>query len=734
MPKKNSDDKLAPLKKRKTGSKSDSFVPHQITDFEPLPAQPSAKRRAGAKAGSAGAESAAATPKSAARGRAKAQDKKPAEGKTPGGEKAKAKPRSGAAPKVGFRDTPGAASGSDSPKPPAALLVNKPARRRKSAFRQSDVAGGTGTQIIPNLSPQFAPDILKRLGRDTEGAPALRTTDSSSRSALKVIPLGGLCEIGKNMTVYEYGNDMIIVDVGVAFPEENQPGIDSVIPDMSYVLDNRHKLRGIFFTHGHEDHIGSISWLLLQVAAPMYGTRMTCELLRLKMEDKGLGSQTSLLNVVEVGSSVRAGCFDVEFVHVNHSIADAAALAIRTPAGLAVHSGDFKIDYTPIHGGPINLQRMAELGSEGVMLFVCESTNIERKGFSPSERIVGETFVQQFAKAEGRVIVATFSSNVHRVQQIITAAEAQQRKVAIVGRSMVNVFKAAQNLNYIDIRPGTLIDLNEIDKYPPDKLCIITTGSQGETMSALTRMAYSEHRNVEIGAGDTVIISATPIPGNEKPIFRVINELYKRRAKVVYSDMADIHVSGHAYREEIKILHQLLKPRFFLPAHGEYRHLYIHAQVAHEMGQPMESIYILNNGDIFECRADKARIAGYTQTGAILIDGSPQGTVDSAILEQRRALSDDGVYTVALAVDRTGKKLIGKPVVNARGFTYEKDMPGLEAESIRRINDFVANAQKQGAGLSSNLLVVQLREQLQNMLYQRTRRRPVLLISVIEAK
>lgn len=719
------DDKIAPKRKKQPANNGESFIPHQIFDYEvPKKSVPTAQTAS---------KVIKAKDKAELKAQEKAKSKRQSKAYSPYDNINENKP-----------NTPSSNSNQNrkafvpskrreqQPAPPSAMQVNRTARKRKSSFRQSDVTGGKGTQVIPNLSPQFAPDVLKRLGRDNEAGQALRTTDSSSNAALKVIPLGGLCEIGKNMTVYEYGNDMIIVDVGVAFPEENQPGIDSVIPDMSYVLDNRHKLKGIFFTHGHEDHIGSISWLLMQVSAPLYGTAMTCELLRIKLEDKGQSGQLHNLHIVETGASVKAGVFNVEFIHVNHSIADAAALAIRTPAGLAVHSGDFKVDYTPIQGKPIDLQRFAELGSEGVLLFVCESTNVEKKGFSPSEKTVGEAFTAQFSKAKGRVIVATFSSNVYRVQQIITAAEASHRKVAVVGRSMINVFKAAQNLNYIDIKPGTLIELNDIDKYPSEQVCIITTGSQGEAMSALTRMAYSEHRNIEIGAGDTVIISATPIPGNEKPIFRVINELYKRQANVVYSDMAEIHVSGHAYREEIKIMHQLLTPKYFLPAHGEYRHLYIHAQVAAEMGQSMENIYILNNGDIFECAEDHARIAGYTTAGAILIDGSPQGTVDGEILEQRRTLSDDGVFSVAIALDHTGKKLLGKPVITARGFTYERDMPGLEAESIRRINEFMNNRQNRQSDTNSNMMIGQLKDQLQNMLYQRTKRRPVLLISMIQ--
>lgn len=582
----------------------------------------------------------------------------------------------------------------------------------------------------PNYSPQFNKLRLKAVGRGSSKLTSLGKTPS--KNSLKVIPLGGLCEIGKNMTVYEYGNDMIIVDVGVAFPEESQPGIDSVIPDMNYVLENRHKLRAIVLTHGHEDHIGSLSWLLRAVDCPIYGGRLTMELVGYKLEDKGIRGRERSFHVIEAGDHVKIGCFDVEAIHVNHSIADAFALAITTPAGVIVHSGDFKIDYTPIHGEPIDLSRFAAIGEKGVLLFVCESTNVERQGFSSSEKTVGVAFAKHFAQATGRIIVATFSSNVHRIQQVVTAAEANGRKVALVGRSMVNVFRAANNIGYIDMKKDTLIDIADVNKYRPEELVIITTGSQGEPLAALTRMAFSEHRFVEIDSTDTVIISATPIPGNEKPIYRVINELYKRGATVVYSALADIHVSGHAYREEIKILHRLLKPRYFLPAHGEYRHLHMHAELAHEMGQPWNSIYILNNGDIFEIDGNKAGITGYTQAGAILIDGSPASQIDDQVLDQRRILSDDGVITVALAFDSRHHQICGEPVVQTRGFIYEKDIQNMNREILKQIRQFAdrarANKQPLAAALNSNAL----RNQLQNLLYSRTQRRPVLLISVIE--
>lgn len=652
---------------------------------------------------------------------------------------APALPSYGSLPAVEPRRTAGARSAR-----PAASDAAHPGRT--GAPRRSGTAPNSGRRSrrprfdhevqlnrtnLPNYSPQFDRTLLKSLNkRNFENLRSLGKTPS--KNSLKVIPLGGLCEIGKNMTVYEYGNDMIIVDVGVAFPEESQPGIDSVIPDMHYVLENRHKLRAILLTHGHEDHIGSLSWLLRDVSCPIYGGRLTIELVKYKLEDKGIRGRDGDLHVIEAGDHVSIGQFDVEAIHVNHSIADAFSFAITTPEGVIIHSGDFKIDYTPIHGAPIDLRRFAALGEAGVLLFVCESTNIERKGFSSSERTVGEAFAQHFSGAPGRIIVATFSSNIHRVQQVVTAAEAVGRKVALVGRSMLNVFKAANNLGYIDMQPGTLIDISEINQYPPEQLVVITTGSQGEPLAALTRMAFSEHRFVEINASDTVIISATPIPGNEKPIYRVINELYKRGAKVVYSSLADIHVSGHAYREEIKIMHQLIHPKYFLPAHGEYRHLHMHADLANEMGQPWQSIYLLNNGDIFEIDGDKVGITGYTEAAAILIDGSPASHIDSQVLDQRRTLSDDGVIAIALAVDTRKECLASRPIIHTRGFIYEKDIQAMDSEIIKRINLFINKARQSAQPLGAALRANALRDQLQNLLYSRTERRPVLLLSVLE--
>ncbi len=603
--------------------------------------------------------------------------------------------------------------------------------------RQNQTPNGAQlNRFDPNSMPNFSPQFKRFVIRSAQGQdhlPTLLKGKTQSINSLKMIPIGGLCEIGKNMTVYEYGNDMIIVDVGVAFPEETQPGIDAVIPDMHYVLENRHKLRGIFLTHGHEDHIGSLSWLLRDVRCPIYGGRLTNELVKHKLEDRGLKSHLNDLHIMEAGDVIKVGAFSIEAIHVNHSIADAFSFAIRTPEGVIIHSGDFKIDYTPIHGQPIDLNRFAELGNQGVLLFVCESTNIERKGFTSSEKTVGEAFATHFKDAPGRIIVATFSSNIHRVQQVVSAAEHVGRKVALVGRSMLTVFQAANNLGYIDIKPDTLIDISDVKQYKPDELVIITTGSQGEPLAALTRMAFSEHRFVDIDANDTVIISATPIPGNEKPIYRVINELYKRGAKVVYSALADIHVSGHAYREEIKIMHQLIRPQYFVPCHGEYRHLQMHAELAHEMGQPWSSIYVLHNGDMLEFKKGQARISGYTETPAVLIDGSPNALIDDTILDQRRTLSDDGVVSIAFALDIRRQTVIGRPIIQTRGFIYEKDVHAMEAELIKRIQQFVLEASKSNQPLVSAVKGNALRQALQNILYHRTQRRPVLLLSVLEA-
>jgi len=565
--------------------------------------------------------------------------------------------------------------------------------------------------------------------------PTMRSYASAHvpKGTLRMIPLGGMCEIGKNMTAYEYGNDIIIVDCGQLFPDETMPGVDAVIPDFKYVVDNKDRLRGIFITHGHEDHLCGLPYLLERLNAPIYSGRMTIELIRYKLNDRVSGlAKSAKLVVVEDGETIQSGCFSVEFIHVNHSIEDAFMFAIRTPAGIVMHSGDFKIDYTPINGGIMDLQRIAQIGREGVLLFVCESTNIEVPGFTKSERHVGETMAEMFNGATGRIFVATFSSNTSRLQQIFTAAERCGRKVALVGRSMLNVFNAANNLGYIHKKPDTLIELADIDKYAPNQVVILSTGSQGEPMSALTKIAFSNHKEVEIAPGDTVILSSTPIPGNEKPIYKVINELYRRGATVYYSALADVHVSGHASQEEIKLVHELVKPKFFIPAHGETRMLYQHADMAHRLGMPNENIFILANGDIFEISEKSAKVAGFTNGDAVLIDGSIAGEADSTVLRERMMLSDDGVVAVALAVSAGSGYIIGMPGVSAMGFLYDTEHEKIEAACRRHITEYAEKMNRMGHRLVHEIDSGRMQSELRSFLYSRTKRRPVIMINVVE--
>lgn len=422
---------------------------------------------------------------------------------------------------------------------------------------------------------------------------------AKKKKKLRIIPLGGLGEIGKNITVFEYGEDIIVVDCGIAFPEDDMLGIDLVIPDVTYLNKNKEKIKGIILTHGHEDHIGALPYVLKDINVPVYGTKLTLGLLEQKLEEHELLGIVKL-KTVKQSDVIQLGCFKVEFIRSSHSIADSVALAIFTPAGIIVHTGDFKVDYTPIEGEPIDLARLAELGKKGVLLLMADSTNVEREGYTMSERTVGQTLDEIFMDSKSRILVATFASNVHRVQQVINAAVKFKRKVAICGRSMVNVVNVAMELGYMNVPEGVIIDIDNINKYPPEKLVIITTGSQGEPMSALSRMASGEHRKVEIVAGDQVIISATPIPGNEKFVSRVVNDLFKKGAKVIYEALADIHVSGHACQEELKLIHSLIKPKYFVPVHGEYRHLKQHGNLAHELGMPKENIFIMDIGNVLE--------------------------------------------------------------------------------------------------------------------------------------
>ncbi len=547
---------------------------------------------------------------------------------------------------------------------------------------------------------------------------------------LKIIPLGGLNEIGKNMTVYEYGNDIIIVDVGMGFPDTDMYGVDVVIPDFTYLIQNRERIRGIFLTHGHEDHIGGIPYLLRSLQAPIYATRMTAGLVKLKLEEHRLLDKTKLITC-EAGEVVRAGVFRVEFIHVNHSIADAVAFAIRTPVGVCVHTGDFKIDATPIQGGMIDLGRLGQLGKEGVLAMLCDSTNVENPGFTKSERSVGASFDALFRGCEQRIIVTTFASNVDRIQQIISVAAKYGRKVAVVGRSMENALKVSTELGYMNIPQNTLVELAHIKSLPKEKVCIITTGSQGETMSALTRMAFNTHKQIEIQAGDRVIISASAIPGNENAIGSVINELYRKDAEVVNERAMALHVSGHACQEELKIIHALVKPRFFIPVHGEQRMLKNHSKLAQEVGMPARNVIIGDIGRVIELTPGSARITGTVPSGRVFVDGYGVGDVGSVVLRDRKHLAEDGMIMVVCAMSAEDGALISGPDIVTRGFIYVKESEGL-MEELRRVA--VDAIEKCNIRYATDWAAIktEVKETLSDYLYKKTKRNPMILPVIME--
>ncbi len=552
---------------------------------------------------------------------------------------------------------------------------------------------------------------------------------------LKVIPLGGMQEIGKNMTLFEYDNDIIIVDVGVAFPEESMLGVDAVIQDYTYVIQNKDRVRGIFLTHGHEDHIGALPYLMREIKCPIYGGKLTIELTRHKLMDAGVGTRGIELVYAAAGDVIKAGnSFKVEFIRVNHSIADAFAFGIRTPVGNIIHTGDFKIDFTPINGEPIDLGRFAEYGRQGVLLLLAESTNVEIPGSSPSEKHVGESFQRIFRNTTGRIIIATFSSHVHRMQQIFTAAEMYNRKVALIGRSMLNTFSVANSLGYINMNPSTLIDINDINKYEPEEVVILTTGSQAEPMSALSRMAFASHRVVDIHEGDTVILSAHPIPGNEKPIYRVINELFRRGAHVIYESLADVHVSGHAYLDELTLIHTLVKPKFFVPCHGEYRMLFRHAALARRLGTPESRTFILNNGDVLEVTPDSAKIADFVPAAPVLIDGSGAGDIDNRVFRDRRILADDGVVSVSIVISKVSGKLLCPPAMQSVGFLFESESGAIQHDLSQKLYNYLHRLEtnKSTKTIREAVESNHIRDALKSMLFESTKRRPLILINVME--
>ncbi len=544
---------------------------------------------------------------------------------------------------------------------------------------------------------------------------------------LKIIPLGGLDEIGKNLTAIEYGNEIIMVDCGMAFPDDDMPGIDMVINDITYLEKNWQKIKGIFLTHGHEDHIGGLPYFLKAINVPVYGTRLTIGLVEHKLKEHNLLSRVKLVRV-RYGTVVKASQnFSVEFVRTNHSIADSAALAIKTPVGTVVHMGDFKIDTTPIVGDMIDLARLGELGKEGVLALMSDSTNVERKGYTMSERTVGEKFDSIFNSTKKRIIVATFASNVHRVQQIIDAAAKNGRKVAVSGRSMENIIEISILLGYMKVPEGVLINIDNIKKYRPNQVVIITTGSQGEPMSALTRMAYSDHRKVEITKDDLIIISATPIPGNERSISNVINELFKIGCEVVYSALTDVHVSGHACQEELKLILSLVKPKFFIPVHGEHRHLVLHKELAASVGIPEKNSFVLANGHVLELDRDSAKRAGTVQAGKILVDGLGVGDVGNIVLRDRKHLSEDGLIIVVITISHDDQAMISKPDVISRGFVYVREAEGL-IDGVRQVAArSVEAALHARRTMDWSTLKSSLRSDVSKYIYEQTKRSPMIL-------
>ncbi len=546
--------------------------------------------------------------------------------------------------------------------------------------------------------------------------------------ALRIIPLGGLGEIGKNMTALEYGDDIIIVDIGSIFPREDMPGVDLVIPDTSYLQMNRDRVRGYMVTHGHEDHIGAAPYVLREIPAPVYATRLTSALIESKLkEHKLLGSVH--VNIIEPGDIVEAGAFKIEFIRMSHSIAGACALAIHTPVGIVVHTGDFKVDYTPVDGQLMDFNRLAALGSEGVLLMMADSTNVERPGYTMSEKKVGETFNNLFDRSQGRIIIAMFASNVHRIQMVIDAAVRRHRRVCLIGRSMINVARLSMQLGYMNVPEGYLINADDMDRYPDDEIVVITTGSQGEPMSGLSRMAFQEHKKLEIRPGDMVIVSATPIPGNEKSVSRVLNQLVKTGADVIYDALAEVHVSGHARQEELKLMQALIKPKFFIPVHGEYRHLYHHANLAMTMGVPEENVLIPDNGTVVEVTQDSMRAVDVVPSGAVLIDGLGIGDVGETVLRDRKHLSEDGLIIVVIGLDHEDGTLVSGPDIVSRGFVYVKEnediMEGARA-TVRRILDA-----KLYSGISTGALKDVIREALSRYIYDTIKRNPMILTIIV---
>ena len=550
------------------------------------------------------------------------------------------------------------------------------------------------------------------------------------KESLRIIPLGGLGEIGKNITAIEYEDEIIVIDCGISFPDEDMYGIDLVIPDIKYLLDNKDKVKGLFLTHGHEDHIGAIPYVLKQINMPVYGTKLTIGLVERKLKEHDMLSKTNLIPI-SPGESIKLNKLIIEFIRVTHSIAESCALAIHTPIGTVLHTGDFKIDYTPIDGKVMDLNRIAQLGQEGILLLMADSTNVERAGHSLSEKIIGETLNRIISNANGRVIVATFASNIHRMQQIADASMMYNRKIVFSGRSMENISNVAMDLGYLHIPKESIVGIEDLNRYPSDKITIITTGSQGEPMAGLSRIAYGSHRHISIEQDDLFIISASPIPGNDKLVSRVINQLYRKGVEVIYEDLEDIHVSGHAYKEELKLIHTLVKPKYFMPVHGEYRHLKHHSDLALKLGMDKSNVFTLETGQVLEISQDKAIATEKVHTGVVFVDGIGIGDVGNIVLRDRRDLARDGMVTIVVAINKETYSIVSGPDIITRGFIYARESEGL----IKKIKD-VAKEEIEIC-LENNIIEWQVlksgvRKSVEQLLYHKTKRRPSVFPIIME--
>ena len=550
------------------------------------------------------------------------------------------------------------------------------------------------------------------------------------KESLRIIPLGGLGEIGKNITAIEYEDEIIVIDCGISFPDEDMYGIDLVIPDIKYLLDNKDKVKGLFLTHGHEDHIGAIPYILKQINMPVYGTKLTIGLVESKLKEHDMLSKTNLIPI-SPGESIKLNKLIIEFIRVTHSIAESCALAIHTPIGTVLHTGDFKIDYTPIDGKVMDLNRIAQLGQEGILLLMADSTNVERAGHSLSEKIIGETLNRIISNANGRVIVATFASNIHRMQQIADASMMYNRKIVFSGRSMENISNVAMDLGYLHIPKESIVGIEDLNRYPSDKITIITTGSQGEPMAGLSRIAYGSHRHISIEQDDLFIISASPIPGNDKLVSRVINQLYRKGVEVIYEDLEDIHVSGHAYKEELKLIHTLVKPKYFMPVHGEYRHLKHHSDLALKLGMDKSNVFTLETGQVLEISQDKAIATEKVHTGVVFVDGIGIGDVGNIVLRDRRDLARDGMVTIVVAINKETYSIVSGPDIITRGFIYARESEGL----IKKIKD-VAREEIEIC-LENNIIEWQVlksgvRKSVEQLLYHKTKRRPSVFPIIME--